>query len=379
MIKPDRTFLYLTISFFLFFTTGRLAGAFTTSGKGAPISNVNYRPKRFLINGSSSLPQCYREKGKCTFVRMQEWKYDSDDIRWTARIRRRIIRRRGARIDGRSGNWTRPFFISVQILMYIYQIITTVISIRRKFPSYWPNHFAEIIIDSIWGSAVSMGPLTSAFGFSGAFSKSQHFYRYVTSGLFHSSLLHLIIDIDAIRRLPRWLSTDLGAPLYFTTLILATISGNLAHVMNISDPWDSNIILGSSVGICGLFGLIFVCLARISNTNDSSGKTSGGQLIWGMAIILVSGLFLESVSTAANLGGFGGGVIIGFLCGPKYIKNYTMRRKNSAEFDPVSRDYRRVMGFGIIPTKNGLIPLKVIWGVFLTVALSMQYNNHIFT
>jgi len=369
MIQPERLFLYLAISSFLLLTTLSVTGAFTTSGIVTPISNVVFRPTRFLKNGSSSLPLCCRKRGKYTFVRIQEWEYDSDDIRWTTRIRRRMLR---SRSDGLSGNWIKPFFISVQILMYICQIITTVISIRRKFPSYWPNHFAEMIIDSIWGSAVSMGPFTSAFGFSGAFSKSQHFYRYATSGLFHSSLLHLLIDIDAIRRLPRWLSTDLGTPLYFTTLILATISGNLAHVMSLSDPWDCNIILGSSVGICGLFGLMFVCLARISNINNSSGKNSGGQIILGMAIMLVSGLFLESVSTAANLGGFAGGAIIGFLCGPKYIKKYTMRRKNSAEFDPVSRDYRRVMGFGIT-TKNGLIPLKVIWGVLLTIVLSMQY------
>jgi hypothetical protein len=53
-----------------------------------------------------------------------------------------------------------------------------------------------------------------------------------------------------------------------------------------------------------------------------------------------------------------------------------MRRKNSAGYDPIYRDYRSVMGFGIMPTDSGLVSLKALYTILLAVVVSIpKYRN----
>jgi hypothetical protein len=99
-----------------------------------------------------------------------------------------------------------------------------------------------------------------------------------------------------------------------------------------------------------------------------SGTGSYRQIFKGLVGMFAMGWFMDTVSNACNVGGFLGGIVIGIICGPSYVKDYTMRRKNSVEFDPSPRDYRRVMGFGIMPTRRGVVPLTFVWiaaGAFL--------------
>ena len=171
---------------------------------------------------------------------------------------------------------------------------------------------------------------------------------------------------------PSWLATGLGGPLYATTFFGSIIAGNIAHVLNTSDRlFDVSIFLGSSAGICGLFGLMFVCLARIASVNPTNGGGSSGQLVRGMAIMIGLGLWMDNVNVAMNIGGFFGGIMIGILCGPRYGKDYSMRRKNSAGYDPVDRDYRSVMGFGIMPSDKGIVSLKVLYSMLLAAMVSI--------
>lgn len=260
--------------------------------------------------------------------------------------------------------------MALQILFYGYQILTTITMVKRKFPAYWPEHAIEMIVDSVWGSAVVNGPLTNTFGFSAAFANANVPYRYLTSGVFHSGLLHLLVNLFVMGNQAPWLATGLGGPLYATTFLGSIVAGNFCHTLNSPDRlFDVGIVLGSSAGIAGLFGLMFVCLTRIARVNPTNGGASSGQLFRGMAILIGLGVWMDNVSVAMTVGGFVGGILIGILCGPRYDKDYAMRRKNSAGYDPANRDYRRIMGFGIMPTP-GRISLNVFWAGILALAAS---------
>ncbi len=298
-------------------------------------------------------------------LRMREW--DGDDIRWTSRLRRKLSRRR-LLLDLSDRSPTKTALIGLQILLYMYQIVTTITMVRRKFPSYWPEHAMEMIVDSIWGSAVVNGPLTNTFGFSAAFRKVPH--RYLTSGLFHSGLPHLLVNLGVMSNQASWLATGLGGPLYGTTFLGSIIAGNMAHALNSPDKlFDVGMVLGSSAGIAGLFGLMFVSVTRIARVNPTNGGASSGQIFRGMAILIGLGLWMDNVSVAMTIGGFFGGILVAILCGPRYDTDYAMRRKNSAGYDPQNVDYRRVMGFGIMPTR-GRIPLNILWTALLCIAMS---------
>ena len=127
------------------------------------------------------------------------------------------------------------------------------------------------------------------------------------------------------------------------------------HLLQVASSLDRTLCLGTSSAICGLYGLMYVCLVRMG-----SGR-GAGSILRGLAVLVASGLWLDHVSMAANAGGFITGLFVGILCGPRYLKDYSMRRKNSVGYDPFSRDYRLAMGFGISPTAKGMVPVSLIW------------------
>jgi membrane associated rhomboid family serine protease len=280
-------------------------------------------------------------------LRMQGW--EGDDLRWSTKLRRRL---RQQRMDG-DATPIKTSLLVLNVLLFVYQSITTVNYIRRGHPAYWPGYAIPMIADAVVGSAVN-GPLTADFAFSNALSQTQP-HRFLTSGFLHGGIVHLLFNMDAFRRQPSWLETGLKGPLYLTAFLISIVTGNLGHMFLSNNPLDRVLCLGSSSGIFGLYGLMYAALVKMGN------KGAASRVAKGMAILLVMGLFLENVSTAAHVGGFLGGLCIGILCGPSYRKNYSLRRKNSVEYDPTPRDYRQAMGYGVMPTDRGILPLPLLW------------------
>jgi len=251
----------------------------------------------------------------------------------------------------------RSTLVVMIALMFLYQTIDTIHLIRRQNPSYWPNSALSIISDTVLGTTDVRGPLTMSFMHNEILSQRQP-HRFLTSGFLHGDILHLLLNIDALRRLPSWLETGLGKPLFVTTFLVSIVTGNMGHSFNAvnSSYAGSTFCLGASGGICGLYGLMYVALTKM-------GQTSSAQrVLKGMALLLASGFLWDNVSNAAHLGGFFGGMVMGILCSPSYRKNYLARRKWSLEVDLWPRDYRQMMGFGISPNKS-LVPVQALWAV----------------
>jgi hypothetical protein len=180
----------------------------------------------------------------------------------------------------------------------------------------------------------------------------------LTSGFFHGGIIHLLINLDTLRRQPSWLETGLGAPLYLTTFLSSIVAGNVGCAMGVNDDlFGQSLCLGSSGGICGLYGLLYASLIRMGNRGAAS------RIARGMAILFLSGFFVEGMSNTSHLGGFVCGLVMAVLFSPSYKKSYSLRRKNSVEYDPSPRDFRQAMGFGVMPSERGMIPLPLFWGV----------------
>lgn len=277
-------------------------------------------------------------------------RWEGDDLRWSTRFWRRLRRR------SPSGDSTpaKTVLLCMDILLFLYQTVTTVAYFRQEHPSYWPSHALGMITDAVVGSSV-LGPLSRDFGFSNSLSRNQP-HRFLTSGFFHSGVIHLLVNLDTLRRQASWLETGLGVPLYLTTFFVSIVAGNVGHLIGANNPFDQTLCLGSSGGICGLYGLTFVSLIKMGN------RGAAGRIARGMATMMIAGLFIENMSIASHFGGFLGGTIMAILFSPSYKNNYSLRRKNSVEYDPAPRDFRQAMGFGVLPTERGMIPLPVLWG-----------------
>ena len=205
----------------------------------------------------------------------------------------------------------------------------------------------------------SLGPFTMDFVNQRLLTRFQP-HRYLTSGFLHGSLLHLIFNMNYLWKMPRWLEDNGGSGngvggwlLYLITYLSSIVAGNLFCDYVSSGADASNLVLGASGGICGLNGLMFAMLRRMSNRREST------TVMKNMAFLLLFGHLADGISNASHIGGFFCGAIIGCLFGPTYTSGQSKWRLSMNENDP-SLEYRRVMGSGmnvekaVIPIKYGL-------------------------
>ena len=284
--------------------------------------------------------------------------WESDDMRSFPRFKRRLKERLNFWSLSSPGRLT---LIVTNMIMFFYQTINSVLFLKQRHPSYWSTQAPSIITDVLAGTSIS-GPLTMDFILSPRWADRQP-HRYLTSGFLHGSLLHLVLNMDAIRRSPEWLETGLGIHLFLSTYLLGIISGGIFFVS--ASLEHSALCLGSSGGICALYGLQVVSLMKMGN------KSNARSLMFQMAILFLYGILIPQISNAAHVGGFLGGIGMGILFGPSYSKSYAMRRKNSVEVDLASRDYRLAMGFGKMPSQQGWLPLWALWAGILAVMASV--------
>jgi membrane associated rhomboid family serine protease len=284
----------------------------------------------------------------------QQW--EGDDIRWITKFRRNF----GFRSGDLQRHPARNSLILVISFLYTYQVVNTVSWMRHRYRKYWPASAASMILDVLVGNA-RPGPLTMDLVHSSQLSSVQP-HRFLTGGFLHGSIFHLLINADALRRLPGWIETGLGPPLYLTTFLASVVAGNVAHSYTTLDGYT--LCLGASGGICGLYGLMYVCLVRMGN------HAAAWRVIKGMGILFLYGLAASNVSNAGHLGGFVAGLAVGLVAGPSYRRSYALRRKNSLEVDTFSRDYRTAMGFDKVPSIRGWIPLPFLWLTSFIVIIS---------
>ena len=227
------------------------------------------------------------------------------------------------------------------------------------YPSLWPSQAWSMFADSFIDSSGTLGPLTRDFLFS-PYSGRRQPHRFVTSGFLHGGIFHLCLNMAALTQMPTWLETGLGWQLFSTTYLVGIITGNLFHQRSAMDEFLP--CLGSSGGIVALLGLSFVALGKMGN------KPASAQILRSIGALLLIGFMFPSVSNASHLGGFLAGCVMGLLFSPGYRKSYSLRRKNTVQLDTAPRDFRQVMGFGIVPKKNPPLPLWTLWAVALVYA-----------
>ena len=277
--------------------------------------------------------------------------WDGDDLRYWSRLQRRLRR---SIAPGGGGHPVRSMIIISCVLVSLYQALDTLRYIVKQYPTHWPQSAPYMLWDLLLANA-SPGPFERDFCYHHRLAKIQP-HRYITHGLLHRGIFHLLLNMNELRRQPGWLETGLGGPLYLTTFLVSTVAGGLGH-----SAWASTgsepILLGASPGICGLYGLMWVSLAKMGKAGPSY------RALFGMGVVVLYSFLLNGVSNAAHLGGFISGTFCGLLFGPSYSVSYAMRRKWSTYVDQEPKDYRDAMGFGTKSSKGGLLPLSILWVV----------------
>lgn len=284
----------------------------------------------------------------------------------------REFKRRYVKANMLSGpNSGRNLLLLLNIVAYIYQILTAVqyltgfnrvlassfagdavsaATLGQRIPQWTRSDVilralgivgagSGVVISSSRGIAAhSMGPFFVDFAHQPYPLSYIQKHRYLTSGFLHGSLVHLGMNLRALVSLPNWLENGLGKGVYLSAYLVAIVTGNIAHSFStlgeLPRRASSTLTIGASGGICGLYGLMFSSLIKMSN--PSAANYVFKQMLW----LVAFGYLVPNVSNAAHLGGFIGGALVGYLFGPGYF----MSRGRS--LDTMEPEFRSVIGPG---------------------------------
>jgi membrane associated rhomboid family serine protease len=156
----------------------------------------------------------------------------------------------------------------------------------------------------IAGAAGGLDPANSSvlldFGLFGPFVADGEWYRVLTYGFLHSSLIHIGFNMFALYILGRLLEPGIGTPRFVAVYFASVFGGALGALLLSPD----SLTVGASGGVFGIFAATFV-IARGRGIDALASN---------IALILLLNLAISVVAPRISLGGHLGGLVAGGMC-----------------------------------------------------------------
>jgi membrane associated rhomboid family serine protease len=169
----------------------------------------------------------------------------------------------------------------------------------------------ETALQSLW----SLGGSEAALVKMGALDLTHvwvdgEWWRVLTTGFLHGSLLHLFLNMTALGSIGDWVEHAWGSRRALLVFLTSSAGGCLASLL-----WcESQMVVGASAGVLGMAGALW--LARRFGPEDLRTKISPVSVLsLGILIVLCLGLGLviPGIAQAGHLGGLITGAAIGAL------------------------------------------------------------------
>jgi membrane associated rhomboid family serine protease len=138
------------------------------------------------------------------------------------------------------------------------------------------------------------------FGLYGPFVAEGEWYRLLTSGFLHASIIHIGFNMFALYFLGRILEPGIGTPRFGALYFASLFAGSLGALL--LDP--NALTIGASGAVFGIFGATFV----IARHRRIDGLASS------IGIILLLNLAITFGRPEISIGGHLGGLAAGVLC-----------------------------------------------------------------
>jgi membrane associated rhomboid family serine protease len=141
----------------------------------------------------------------------------------------------------------------------------------------------------------------------GPFLADGEYWRLLTAGFLHFSLIHVAVNMFSLYILGRDVEMTLGTA-RFVGIYIASLLGGSASVLLLESP--NSINAGASGAIFGLMGATLVVVLR--------AKVPAGFVLGVIGLNIVLSLTIPNISLWAHLGGlvFGAAAAAGVLYGP---------------------------------------------------------------
>jgi membrane associated rhomboid family serine protease len=141
------------------------------------------------------------------------------------------------------------------------------------------------------------------FGLYGPFVADGEWYRLLTSGFLHASLIHIGFNMFALYFLGRLLEPGIGTPRFVALYLASLFAGSFGALLLEPD----SLTIGASGAVFGIFGATFV-IARHRRV-DNLAASVGVVLLLNLAITFGN----PEISIGAHLGGLAAGLLCGLV------------------------------------------------------------------
>lgn len=165
--------------------------------------------------------------------------------------------------------------------------------------------FLAEIATGTGGLAIRGSSVVQEFGLYGPLVAESEWYRLLTGGFLHASLIHVGFNMFALFFLGRILEPSIGTPRFLGVYFASLFGGAFGALL--LDP--NALTIGASGAIFGIFGATFV-IAR-GRGFDAVASSIG--------VVLLINLALSFGAANISLGGHLGGLAAGVLCGAAII------------------------------------------------------------
>jgi membrane associated rhomboid family serine protease len=138
------------------------------------------------------------------------------------------------------------------------------------------------------------------FGLYGPFVAEGEWYRLLTSGFLHISLIHIGFNMFALYFLGRLLEPGIGTPRFVALYLASLFAGSLGAILLSPDT----LTIGASGAVFGIFGATFV-IARHRGVDNLAAS---------VGVVLLLNLAITFGNPEISIGGHLGGLVGGVLC-----------------------------------------------------------------
>jgi rhomboid protease GluP len=159
-------------------------------------------------------------------------------------------------------------------------------------------------LGSGWGGID--GRVLYAFGAKiGLRNMDGQWWRLVTAGFLHGSMLHILMNSWVLFDLGAQVEAVYGASRMWVIYFVSSVAGFYASAW-----WNPGISIGASAGLCGLIGAMIALGVRHRNP---MGDAIRGMYVRWAVYTLIFGLMVSGIDNAAHIGGLAVGFGVAYV------------------------------------------------------------------
>ena len=130
-------------------------------------------------------------------------------------------------------------------------------------------------------------------------------WRLVTAGFLHGSVLHILMNSWVLFDLGAQVEDVYGASRMWVIYFVASVAGFYASAW-----WNPGISIGASAGVCGLIGAMIALGVRHRNP---MGNAIRGMYVRWAVYTLIFGVMISGIDNAAHIGGLAAGFAVAYI------------------------------------------------------------------